>query len=146
MSNTPFRNIKLKAKNFGAKNPEMINLTESESNFEERWETLEAAGHHTFKYQIKNRGINSVKHNADVQKVREAILGSIDATNSQKSQNFSYFTRKMANSNFDQFNVDHSSEYGAHERRKMRFLNSIDEDKDQYLFKQKVLFGEVKSL
>jgi hypothetical protein len=45
-----------------------------------------------------------------VQKVREAILGSIDTAN---------------------------SEYWSYEKRKMRFLNSLDESKDFDLFKQK---------
>lgn len=51
-----------------------------------------------------------VKGNADVQKVRDAILSSIDNSN---------------------------TEYGAYERRKLRFLNSIDESKDQDLVKNK---------
>jgi hypothetical protein len=54
------------------------------NNFEERCETLEqnpALGHN--KNVLKYRGLNSVKNNIDVQKVREAILGSIDTANSE---------------------------------------------------------------
>lgn len=51
-----------------------------------------------------------MKNNYDVQKVREAILSSIDNSN---------------------------TEYGSYERRKLRFLNSIDESKDIDLLKKK---------
>jgi hypothetical protein len=54
------------------------------NNFEERCETLEqnpALGYN--KNVLKYRGLNSVKNNIDVQKVREAILGSIDTANSE---------------------------------------------------------------
>ena len=111
VTNTPYRNIKLSAKKFDNALTTKVGLMEPVNNFEERCETLEqnpALGHN--KNVLKYRGLNSVKNNIDVQKVREAILGSIDTAN---------------------------SEYWSYEKRKMRFLNSLDESKDFDLFKQK---------
>jgi hypothetical protein len=51
-----------------------------------------------------------------MQKVREAILGSIDGLD---------------------------SEIANHEKRKMKFLNSLDESKDFDLFKKKYGYGLV---
>ena len=110
ITNTPYRNIKLKPKNLASKNAEITNFIENAGTFEDRCTTLESTANFTNRYQMKIKGMNTVKHNADVQKVRDAILGSINKTH---------------------------SEYGAYEKRKMRFLNSLDEDKDTFLFKQK---------
>mmetsp|Transcript_20899 Transcript_20899/g.24129 ORF Transcript_20899/g.24129 Transcript_20899/m.24129 type:complete len:154 (+) Transcript_20899:296-757(+) len=62
--------------------------------------------------------MNSVKNHIDVQKVRDAILGSIDSSN---------------------------SEFHSYEKRKMRFLNSLDESKDCDLFKQKFRHARFKN-
>jgi len=79
------------------------------NNFEDRCATLETSTFSANRYLLKTKGLNSVKNNVDVQKVREAILGSIDTAN---------------------------SEFCAYEKRKMRFLNSLDERKDTHLFRQ----------
>lgn len=84
VTNTPYRNIKLSAKKFDHALTTKIGLTEPASNFEEQCETLEhnpSLGNN--KNALKHRGLNSVKNNLDVQKVREAILGSIDAASSE---------------------------------------------------------------
>lgn len=84
-----------------------MQLMDKVNTFEDRMYTVEQATNH--KKKLK-KGQNSSKlHNPDVQKVRDAILSSIDGA---------------------------KSDFGAFENRKMRFLSSLDEDKDQLLFKQ----------
>lgn len=105
MTTTPSNNIKLSARRYeGIKTTTaVISEQKGEDNFGENWRIV-----HTIKNNFI-KGINPIQNNIDVQKVREAILGSIDNSN---------------------------TEYGAHERRKLRFLNSIDENKDLDLLKK----------
>ena len=110
ITNTPYSNIKISNRykvEVPKKNRETLDSIQS---VEDKWETFESSLVIASKNQTNSRVPNSIKNNLDVQKVREAILGSIDSSN---------------------------SDYRSFERRKMRFLNSLDESKDWDLFRQK---------
>lgn len=108
--NTPYRNIKLSAKKYEHPMTAKAPAVAPPATFQEQCENVEKAGAVTNKNVLKYRGMYSVKNHIDVQKVREAILGSIDTAN---------------------------SEYQAHEKRKLNFLNSLDESKDYDLVRKK---------
>lgn len=93
------------------KEPETCKNNTQPLNFEFAAKAAETNTSGLNKSQLKFRGLHSVKNNIDVQKVREVIMGSIDTS---------------------------TSEYGAHEIRKLRFLNSLDENKDLDMFRKKV--------
>lgn len=96
---TPYKNIKLSTKKFDGVKTSKAVLNYETNDFEDRCKIFNRSG----LSNNKLKGSSNIKNSADVQKVRDAILGSIDGSN---------------------------SEYGALERRKMRFLNSLDESKD----------------
>ena len=111
ISSTPYSNLLSSSKIW----EKTVQINEEESNpspnIQERLETFETSWGITNKSLAKSRATNLIKNNIDVQKVREAILGSIDIS---------------------------KSEFRAYEKRKMRFLNSLDESKDWDLFRQRL--------
>ncbi|CAI2358754.1 unnamed protein product [Moneuplotes crassus] len=107
--NTPFKNIKLssrKRQNKGTPGPSNLEYEE----FGGKCRFLQKSRGVNRKEKVSGKASHLAKNNDDVQKVRDAILSSIDNSN---------------------------TEYGAYERRKLRFLNSIDENKDLDLLKNK---------
>ncbi|CAI2359294.1 unnamed protein product [Moneuplotes crassus] len=109
LPNTPFRNIKPSMRKYhykGIPGP----LGQECDDFEGAYKSSNRARGSITKEKPSGKAIRQIKNNADVQKVRDAILSSIDNSN---------------------------TEYGSYERRKLRFLNSIDENKDQDLLKKK---------
>lgn len=103
ISNAPFKNIKLSARKYDVAKTITAASDYIGENLDQKWRLT-----HNIKGRVGKES-NFIKNNIDVQKVREAILSSIDNSN---------------------------TEYGAHERRKLRFLNSIDENKDLDLLKK----------
>jgi hypothetical protein len=104
--NTPYKNIKLSPKKFDGVKTSKALFNADLSDFEENCKIYDR----NLLSHMKLKGNSIIKNNIDVQKVRDAILGSID---------------------------DSNTEYDTHERRKMKFLNSLDENKDSDLLTNK---------
>jgi hypothetical protein len=104
--NTPYKNIKLSPKKFDGVKTSKALFNADFSDFEENCKIYDR----NLLSHMKLKGNSIIKNNIDVQKVRDAILGSID---------------------------DSNTEYNTHERRKMKFLNSLDENKDSDLLTNK---------
>lgn len=110
ISNAPYSNIKISNRYKVDILKNKSETADANQNIEEKWGAFESSFIIASKVHNNSRVPNSIKNNIDVQKVREAILGSIDSSN---------------------------SDYRSYEKRKMRFLNSLDESKDWDLFRQK---------
>jgi hypothetical protein len=104
--NTPYKNIKLSPKKFDGVKTSKALFNADLSDFEENCKIYDR----NLLSHMKMKGNSIIKNNIDVQKVRDAILGSID---------------------------DSNTEYNTHERRKLKFLNSLDENKDSDLLTNK---------
>jgi len=109
-SKPKYRNVHLSEKVADSVRTAKADIIPPEQNFSETCAVVESpVDSNLYKKGSKIRGMNSIKNNLDVQKVRDAILGSINTS---------------------------GSEVATHQNRKMRFLNSLDESKDLDLFKK----------